>query len=89
MGEEGYDITTPIDLNPGIYTTSASACLAFNGNPPPCGVRSKYPNFAAIDVYMPIGTESYNGLHLEAKKRFSHGVQFNTNFAWSKALNLV
>jgi hypothetical protein len=89
VGEEGYNITTPIDLNPGIYTTSASACLAFNGNPPPCGVRSKYPNFAGIVAYMPIGTQSYNGLHVEAKKRFSHGVQFNTNFAWSKAFDLA
>ena len=87
VGYEGYDITTPIDLNPGNYTTSASACLAYNGNPPPCGVRSKYPNFSSIVTDMPIGTESYNGLHLEARKRFSHGVQFNSNFAWSKAFN--
>jgi hypothetical protein len=89
VGYEGYDITTPTDLNPGIYTTSASACQAFNGNPPPCGVRSKYPNFGEIMAYMPIGTESYNGLHVEVKKRMSHGVQFNSNFAWSKALNLA
>lgn len=89
VGYEGYDITTAVDLNPGIYTTDASACLAFNGNPPPCGVRSKYPNFSNITAYEPAGTESYNGVHLEAKKRFSHGVQFNSNFAWSKALNLT
>jgi hypothetical protein len=89
VGYEGYDITTAIDLNPGIYTTSASACLAFNGNPPPCGVRSKYPQFSNITAYEPIGTESYNGVHVEVKKRFSHGVQFNSNFAWSKALNLT
>jgi len=88
VGEEGYDITTPIDLNPGIYTTSASACNAYNGQPPPCGVRSKFPNFGSIVAYMPIGTESYNGVHVEVKRRFSHGLQFNSNFAWSKALNL-
>jgi len=89
VGYEAYHITTPMDLNPGIYTTSASACMAYNGQPPPCGVRSKYPNFSSIIADESIGTASYNGLHLEVKKRFSHGVQFNSNFAWSKAINNV
>ena len=88
VGEEAYHITTAVDLNPGIYTNDEATCLAYNGKAPPCGPRSKYPNFQEILAYEPTGTESYNGLHLEAKKRFSHGVQFDTNFAWSKALNL-
>ncbi|MGD0157810.1 MAG: TonB-dependent receptor [Terracidiphilus sp.] len=91
VGYEGYDITTSVDLNPGIYTTDVATCQKYNGSGAiaPCGVRSKYPNFSNITAYMPIGTMSYNGLHLEVKKRFSHGLQFNSNFAWSKAFDLV
>jgi hypothetical protein len=91
VGYEGYDITTSTDLNYGTYTTSQAVCQQYNGASAvaPCAVRFKYPNFGSILAYEPIGTESYNGLHLEVKKRFSQGLQFNSNFAWSKAFNLT
>src|SRR5208337_4880848 len=40
-----------------------------------------------ILTYQSEGTSSYNGLQISAEKRFSHGVQFTTNYAWSKTLD--
>ena len=55
---------------------------------PPCGPRTTYPSFQNVNVYEPWGTASYEGLQLAAEKRMSHGLQFSTNWAWSKSLDL-
>ncbi len=85
VGSETYDITQGADVNPGFYTTSSAAC----GGSPPCGPRTMFPNFQNVDVYEPWGTASYEGLQLSAEKRMSHGLQFSTNWAWSKSLDLL
>jgi len=85
VGSETYDITQGADVNPGFYTTSSAAC----GGSPPCGPRTLFPNFQNVDVYEPWGTASYEGLQLSAEKRMSHGLQFSTNWAWSKSLDLL
>ena len=36
-----------------------------------------------------IGTSNYNALWLTVTKRFGHGLQFNSNYTWSKALDEV
>ena len=82
VGSEAYHITTGADVNPGIYT---QGCLTTNS----CGVRSLFPDYQSVLVYLPLGTASYNGLHLSADKRLSHGLQFVSNFSWSKALDLL
>jgi len=85
VGSEAYHISQGADVNPGIYTTTSAGC----GGHPPCGPRTKYPNFQNVDVYEPWGTASYEGLQLSAQKRMSHGLQFSTNWAWSKSLDLL
>lgn len=82
VGSEAYHITTGANVNPGIYTTG---CLTNNT----CGVRSLYPDYQSVLVYEPWGTASYNGLHVSAEKRLSHGVQFVSNYAWSKSIDLL
>jgi hypothetical protein len=34
-----------------------------------------------------VGTSNYNALWLTLTKRFGHGLQFNTNYTWSKSLD--
>jgi hypothetical protein len=73
VGSETYHIATIYDLNPGIYA---------NG-----GLRTTYPDFGLIQSYQPLGTASYNGLQFSVTKRFSHGFQFQSNYAYSKDLD--
>ncbi len=40
-----------------------------------------------ITVYESVGSSSYNGLWVEAKKRFSKGLQFSTSYTWSKSID--
>lgn len=40
-----------------------------------------------ITVYESVGNSSYNGLWVEAKKRFSSGLQFDTSYTWSKSID--
>ena len=73
VGSEAYHITIGADRNPGIYASG--------------GQRTLYPNFGQIIAYEPWGTASYEGLQITAEKRFSHGFQFTSNYAWSKSLD--
>ncbi len=75
VGSEAYDLATGVDVNPGMYSAG--------------GARTLYPNFAGVNAYEPWGTASYEGLHLSAEKRFSHGFQFVSNYAWSKSIDLL
>ena len=40
-----------------------------------------------INVYESVGNSSYNGLWLTAQKRFSHGLQFNLSYTYSKSID--
>lgn len=73
VGTESYHLATPIDQNPGIYADA--------------GDRTRYPNYGLVLIYEPEGTASYNGLQFSVKKQFSHGVQFTSNYAYSKELD--
>jgi hypothetical protein len=73
VGNEAYHLATGADLNPGFYSAG--------------GARILFPDYGNILTYQSEGTSSYNGLQISAEKRFSHGVQFTTNYAWSKTLD--
>jgi hypothetical protein len=73
VGNESYHLATAVDLNPGFYSAG--------------GARILFPDYGNILTYQSEGTASYNGLQISAEKRFSHGVQFTTNYAWSKTLD--
>jgi hypothetical protein len=74
VGSESYHQSTPLDLNPGIYANQ--------------GARSTYPLMGPILEIMTAGTASYHSLQAEITKHLSNGLQFNSSFTWSKAIDL-
>jgi hypothetical protein len=73
VGGESYHQSVVIDQNPGIYATG--------------GTRSTYPKFQAILTDFSLGTSSYNALQLGVERHLTRGLQFQSNFTWSKTLD--
>ncbi|WP_158820701.1 TonB-dependent receptor [Granulicella sp. S156] len=73
VGSESYHQSTVIDMNPGIYATG--------------GTRSMYPAFGAILDTVSVGTSSYNSMQASLERKFSHGLQFQSNLTWSKTID--
>ena len=73
IGRESYHLQSPWELNPGIYSAQ--------------GVRTKYTNFGPITTNVAWSTGSYNGFQIEVDKRLTHGLQFNSNYSHSKAID--
>ena len=44
--------------------------------------------YAALYAFRSIGRGNYNGMHITLRKAFSHGVQFDFNYSWSKCEDL-
>jgi hypothetical protein len=66
---------------------------AYNGMPPNTTVSQNIRpvpqwNTPASWLGPPIGKTWYDALQLQANKRFSHGLQVQSSFVWSKATNL-
>jgi hypothetical protein len=74
VGSESYHQTTMLDLNPGIYA---------NG-----GARTTYPLFNAILQDGTQGTAAYHSLQVGMEKHLSRGLQFQSNFTWSKSIDM-
>ncbi|MDW5265845.1 MULTISPECIES: TonB-dependent receptor [Acidobacteriaceae] len=80
VGSESFHQATTVDQNPGGFVCPPGVAP----NPNNCGdVRSTYTNFAQIIQVQPAATSSYNALQAGVEKRFSHGLQFQSNFTWS------
>ncbi len=73
VGYEMYHLPVQMQLSPGLFATGGSTTL--------------YPNFSNVQAYESWGTQSYNSVQLTGEKRFSHGLQFISNFSWSKNLD--
>jgi hypothetical protein len=73
VGSESYHQTTPLDLNPGIYADG--------------GARTTWPDFNNILENTIGGTASYHSLQASVNKALSHGLQFQSNFTWSKVID--
>jgi len=73
IGAEAYHLPTPIEENPGFFSAG--------------GARLWYPQLGSIKGYQATNTQSYNALQLVFEKRFSRGVQFSSNYCWSKNLD--
>ena len=56
----------------------------FNTN---CSPSPGQPASGPCPISAPLGDTWYNSLQLSADKRFSHGLQFNFSFVWSKSMN--
>jgi hypothetical protein len=96
VGSEGTHLRVARNLNQ-LELENGAPCGV---NPSPCLVRP-FPTLSAgspirpgaglgniIDADSP-GTSSYNALWLTLNKRFSHGLQFNTSYTFSKSLDDV
>ena len=47
-----------------------------------------FPQFSNVQVLYPdIGQSRYNGLNIGVQKRFSHGLQYQANYTWSKFID--
>ena len=77
IGRHDIHLPVPLELNPGIYST----------NPAVSGLRA-LADYDNLDEYDSIGVASYNGLQFTADKRFARGLQFTSNFTWSKQLDM-
>ncbi|MGC2163291.1 MAG: carboxypeptidase regulatory-like domain-containing protein [Silvibacterium sp.] len=75
VGSETYHAPFILDRNPGIYATSGS--------------RSTYPAFGEILDTFSFGTASYHSMQVSLDRRLSHNLQFQTNFTWSRTLDLA
>ena len=79
VGTETYHQSTIIDENPGVYY---GAGKRNNGS------RALAPTFGGniLDMLSP-GTASYNSLQTTIEWKQSHGLQFQSNLTWSKAID--
>jgi hypothetical protein len=68
----------PQGLMPGYATGAYSSCY----NDP-----SAYPLFCSVGAVLFDGYSNYNALQLRAEKRFSHGLSFIFNYAYSKTMD--
>ncbi len=51
------------------------------------GPYSQYGFTSPLTTHLPIGDSNYNAGIFELTHRFSHGVQFDANYTWSKAID--
>ncbi len=79
VGSESYHQTEAIDQNPGFY----------NANPTLNQARLRYPNFGQILTDFSNGTSSYHALQVGIEKRLSDNLQFQSNFTWSKTIDIA
>jgi hypothetical protein len=63
-------------LDPSIYIPGASTQANTQS-------RRPYPNFSSIGCSCSVFNSNYNALWLNVEKRFSHGLSFLANYAWS------
>ncbi len=73
VGYEMYHLPVQMQLSPALFATG--------------GATNLYPNFSNIQAYESWNTQSYNSFQLTGEKRFSHGLQFISNFSYAKNLD--
>ena len=72
VGTETYHQSVIIDGNPGIYANAAAR---------------EYTNFGEVLDEFSTGTASYNSLQVTGEWKQSHGLQFQSNLTYSKAID--
>jgi hypothetical protein len=80
VGSESYHQSDIIDQNPGI-------CGPVVGGTCSNGGRTTFPDFFSILDNFSNGTSSYNALQLSAQQHLFHGLQWQSNFTWSKTMD--
>ena len=85
IGRADARLYTVQNLNPTIFNATTYANDIANDITP--SFPYQYSNFTGITGYVSEGHASYNALQISAEKRFSHGLQFTSNFTWSKNID--
>jgi hypothetical protein len=80
LGGTGDQEAGLLQLNPSVYIPGQSTENNIQS-------RRIYPAFGFIDSINSGVNSAYNAGQIELEKRVSHGLSFQTNFAWSRALN--
>jgi len=57
------------------------------GKPLPDSFLRPYVGLGTINYGEPVGTSNYYALQVQANRRFSHGLEFKANWAWSKSMD--
>jgi hypothetical protein len=70
-----------------VGSESYHQAVILDQNPGVNSTRVYYPNFSAILTDTSVGTASYNALQVGVEKRFSHGIQFQSNYTYSKTID--
>jgi hypothetical protein len=81
-----------IDLYGGLGDNIGSGSYFFNGPPGKLGNGSgQFLDNQAISMYgwSSIGNSSYHALQASLRKQFSHGVQFDFNYTFSKSIDIT
>jgi hypothetical protein len=81
-----------IDLYGGLGDNIGSGPYFFNGPPGKLGNGSgQFLDNQAISMYgwSSIGNSSYHALQASLRKQFSHGVQFDLNYTFSKSIDIT
>ena len=66
----------------GVLTSTQLPCSKLGGN------TMFNSQFAALVGFRSVGGGSYNGLHVQMRKAYSAGVQFDFNYTYSKCIDL-
>jgi hypothetical protein len=74
----------PDPNNPGVIYNGNCGQPA-GGSVPNCYVNSQY---ASLYAWRSMGTAAYNALQVNLQKHFSHGLQFDLNYTFSKSMDL-
>jgi hypothetical protein len=80
VGSQSYHQSDIIDQNPGICGPIVAGTCSNGG-------RTTFPNFFNILDNFSNGTASYNALQLSAQQHLFHGLQWQSNFTWSKTMD--
>ncbi len=75
VGTQSYHQQFVIDQNPGVFANK--------------GARSAFQDFTSILKLRSDGTASYHALQASFTERLWHGLQFQSNFTWSKTMDLA
>ena len=66
---------------------SALPCPAGVASAPNPNYHRINPGYASFTFYKTVGDSWYNSLQVALKKRLSHGLEFQSNYTWSKSLD--
>lgn len=76
----------------GSKTTGLLGDLLINQATPgtgPIQLRRRFPQFAAINYWTPIGFSTYESVQLKAEQRLSHGLSVLGSYTYGKAIDLT